>query len=66
MVKQLLFDNPNITALTISESWLNQDIGSELLYIDDYDLYRNHRKWGDLPNVIKKGGGVCTYIRKTV
>ena len=49
----------SIDVLTISESWLNSTVTNKEIEIDGYRLHR-------LDRVYKKGGGVCTYVRKEI
>ena len=44
-----------IDIIAITESWLNEDIDSDILSIDNFNIHRNDRSTG-------RGGGVCAYI----
>ena len=56
------FNNSNIHVLGLSETWLNDNIPSNLLKLSS-DYIRNDRKWSDNPeNNVKKGGGVGLFI----
>ena len=63
VIRILLYNNNMAAVLTLSETWLNKDIPSEMVCINNYNLFRHDRDWGDTPDIIKKGGGICTYIR---
>lgn len=47
----------NFDILTISETWLNNSVTFTEVGIDGYNLFR-------LDRLNKRGGGVCTYVRK--
>ena len=58
----------NINCATISESWLNEKIPSNLVDIQGYNLFRLDRQTlneTDL-NQTKNGGGVCAYIKSDI
>ena len=59
-LKQYLLDS-NITFLGLSETWLNGNIPSSMLYVPGYQLFRLDRAWVNAKNQIKKGGGLCCY-----
>ena len=44
--------------LIITESWLHEDIDSNLLFLNGYYFFRCDRKW-------RKGGGVCIWAKST-
>ena len=54
--------NPDI--VNLNETWLHDKIDNGLISIKDYILIRSDRKSYD-GEVAKKGGGLCTYVRKT-
>ena len=62
MFKQQLL-NSNIHFMGISESWLRDELPSNILDIDGYNLVRYDRIWEENDRT-KKGGGVCIYIKK--
>ena len=49
--------NSNIDVFCLSETWLKEGLDSNVL---DIPGYRSEN------NVIKKGGGLCMYINKTI
>ena len=50
--------------LGISESWLNEVIPDNFIQISGYELVRLDRSWKHpVSNTVKKGGGVCLYVR---
>ena len=65
MFKQQLTDS-NIHVIGISESWLNNEIPSNIIQIKGYEVIRNDRNWSEKKNKTKKGGGVCLYIKKDI
>ena len=60
------FNKFNIDIITFSETWLNEVIPNELIDFERKEIIRNDRKWKNVESsdTIKKGGGVCMYIRK--
>ena len=53
-----------VDIITFSETWLVNEIPDGLVDIEGYELYRNDRNWTQNgSDLIKKGGGVCTYIK---
>ena len=63
--RQLLHDS-NISILGISESWLNQNIDEGILDIPNYSCIRLDRGWSKNTVSIKKGGGICCYIKNDI
>ena len=59
-LKQYLLDS-NITFSGLSETWLNKNIPSSMLYVPGYQLFRLDRAWVNAKNQIKKGRGLCCY-----
>ena len=55
---------PNI--LCLSETWLKQEIPSTLIHLDDYILIREDRKTINDEGYIKRGGGLCTYVKSSI
>lgn len=51
------FNNSNLVALGLSETWLNQNILSSMVNIDGYKAIRLDRQ------INKRGGGVMIYLR---
>ena len=48
-----------IDVLTVSETWLNTTVTNKEVEIEGYKLHR-------LDRLHKKGGGICTYVRKGI
>ena len=63
LVTQLLDSYRNVGAFTLSESWLTKDISDSFVEIPNYTPFRLDRNWGEQRGIIKKGGGICSYIR---
>ena len=62
MFKQQLL-NSNVNVLGISETWLKKELPSDIININGFNINRNDRSWSE-KGKIKKGGGVCIYIKK--
>ena len=54
-LQQLLVSN-NVDIAVITETWLHEDIKSDILELPDYTLYRLDRRDG------RQGGGVAVYV----
>ena len=52
--------------LNINETWLHDNIIDDFVKIDGYILLRSDRKTLVDDGQIKKGGGLCTYVRKNI
>ena len=63
--RELLKDS-NVDIFGLSESWLNINIDDRLLLIPDYTCIRLDRAWSEDNVNIKKGGGVCCYIKSNI
>ena len=63
LIRNMLNNNVNIAAFTLSESWLSDEMPNEMLEIDNFVLYGKDRDWRDNSGTIKKGGGIATYIK---
>ena len=50
----------------ISESWLSENINDRLITIPNYHCVRLDRSWSDNDHNIKKGGGICCYLKSDV
>ena len=61
-IRQLLY-NSNISLMGISESWLSTHVDQSLIEIPNYSCIRLDRNWSDNTVHVKKGGGVCCYIK---
>lgn len=55
---RLLFENSNMDAICISETWLKKDIGDSLYAINGYMLFRHDR--------VKHAGGVAIYLKNSI
>ena len=59
------FETAGFDVITVSETWLTKDIGSNILELPEYQLFRCDRDHGgDKAGNIKKGGGLLMYVRK--
>ena len=56
------FESSSFDVITISETWLTEDIDSCLLNMSDYQLLRADRETLRV-NGVKKGGGLMIYVR---
>ena len=67
MFKQQMLNN-NIDVFCISETWLRESLTSNILDIPVYRIYRLDRHWSENNNInnIKKGGGLCMYIKQNI
>ena len=56
----------NISAdiINISETWLREEMENHVVNINNYSLIRNDRTIIGENGIIKRGGGICTYIRQ--
>ena len=61
---QVYLDNSNLSALCISETWLNKYIPDNLTYFRGYNIIRNDRKSTEYKWSSERGGGVAMLIRK--
>ena len=61
-IRQLMYDS-NISILGLSESWLTSNLDPRLIEIPNYACIRLDRNWTDNNVSIKKGGGLCCYIK---
>ena len=52
----------------MSETWLHDMIGNNLISIPGYVLYRNDRQTTrpGMPNIVKKGGGLAVYVEQHI
>ena len=60
---KLYLSDSNITCLDLSETWLTKAIPDSMLFIPGYHLLRLDRDWTNPQGQIKKGDGVCCYIK---
>ena len=69
VLKINLQNNIDIDIFGISETWLTKGLSDNLVNIPNYDILRCDRGWSEDNNNIddniniKKGGGVCMYIK---
>ena len=62
---KLQFGDSEIEVITVSESWLTEEIDSNILTMKNYHLYRVDRTYLNEANIaIKKGGGLLMFVRK--
>lgn len=54
------FRNASLSALAVSETWLNELINNKIVNIDGYNLFRHDRSRAD----VSRGGGVAIFVRK--
>ena len=62
------FVNSNLHIISFTETWLHEKLPSGFFNLsNDYDFIRQDRGWSEPnSNIIKKGGGVGTYIRNSL
>ena len=60
------FADKHFSIIGLSETWLTQNYDDSILNLDGYILYRLDRTFYNNQNHIKKGGGVCLYIREEI
>ena len=53
-----MLSGSKLDVIMVSESWLNENISSQLVNFPGFKLYRNDRT--------SRGGGVCMYIRENI
>ena len=59
------FEDSGIDVITLSETWLSSGIGSNILQMDGYQLYRWDRDCAERGRV-KKGGRLMIYVHKSL
>ena len=64
VVKQTIL-NSGLNFISFSESWLNSYITDNLIEILGYVYLRHDRTWLE-NNTVKKGGGICCYVRNNI
>ena len=64
VVRQLI-SNSGLDIFSMSETWLNESMSSNLLNVPGYTCIRHDRNWLE-NNMIKRGGGLCYYVRNTI
>ena len=58
-------ENSKIDIFSISETWLTEGVGSNILGITGYNLEKHDRKFVDVETgLLKRGGGLCIYYDK--
>lgn len=60
-----LLTSGNIDILVLGETWLHSRVSDGLINIDNYDLYRLDRQTVLPSGIVKRGGGVCVYIKSS-
>ena len=50
--------------ISLSKTWLVNKYDSKLINIPRYNFLRLDRSWSNDGNNVKKGGGLCIYIKK--
>ena len=67
-VTKLQISTSGVDIFTLSETWLNDSIPTQLLDIQNYNLIRLDRNWSGLGSSQgpKRGGGLACYIRKGI
>ena len=53
-----------IDIMTISETWLHQNIENDIIQIPGYKLFRQDRKYVLDNRVVTRGGGLLTYVKR--
>ena len=61
----MLYDS-NVSILGVSETWLTANTDQRIIEIPDYSCIRLDRNWSDNNQNIKKGGGICCYIKSNM
>lgn len=64
LIKTDLLDG-SIDVVCCCETWLNLDIPDAFVSAVDYNLFRLDRKVTSKSGIVKTGGGVCTFVRKS-
>ena len=57
------FSENKFSVIGLSETWLTPQYDDMILNLDGYVLYRLARSFYNAVNNVKKGGGVCLFIR---
>lgn len=55
----LLLQIQPLEFVTITETWLNDEVLDQLIHINDYNTFRNDRSHG-------RGGGVCAFVSTNI
>ena len=64
-VFRLHFENSGLDVITISETWLSDSVGNNIMGLNNYKLLRSDRSFlNDQGTGVKKGGGLLMYIRQ--
>ena len=56
--------NLSADIINLSETWLQNELVDHFVNIQNYSLVRNDRNTLDTNGTVKRGGGICTYIKK--
>ena len=60
------FSKLNIDVMTLSETWLYNNIPDSMYFLPGYDVERNDGKWEGTSGQVKKGGRVACFIKQNV
>ena len=65
---KIFLHNSQLDCLTISESWLTNNLPSSMINIPHYQLFRLDRQHCNInnPNCPKVGGGLCVYVQDDI
>lgn len=58
--------NSDLDVLVLSDTWLHKNVNNSLITNDNYTIFRSDRKTVLPSSIVKKGGGLCMYIRKGI
>ena len=61
---RVILEGSTVDIFTLSETWLNDKIDSQLLHIQGYNVLRQDRGASNL--VKKRGGGLITYVKSSM
>ena len=61
------FEHSKLDVIALSETWLSSDLCSNILQLENYQLFRWDRAFNrDNSSAIKRGGGLLLYIHKDI
>lgn len=55
-----------LDVIVLSETWLHSNIQNSLIWNSDYKLFRLDRQACLPSGVVKKGGGLCMYVKNGI
>ena len=58
------FEECDIDCLTISESWLNDTINDNQVFLEGFNLIRHDRQTLTDDGEVQTGGGLCIYMKQ--